>query len=305
MLGPVLFNLYVNDLSERLGDTVKSHQYADDTTLYTTDKPAQIKECEGRLQEALDGLTSWSSECNLALNPIKTKVMLLSTPQLARVHGLEDYQVNLSADSKRLERVSTAKLLGTELHQSLMWNHDINAKISSCYATLSVLRKLKNIAPFHVKKQLAESLILSKLDYNDIVTYPIHEYLLKRLQRVQFAAAGFVCRKFADMRDILKLGWLPIVERQEYHIAKTAYQAATSRLWPKHLKLEQYVPPRTLRSSGEFSLVLSRITGSFRHYAPKVFNALPATVRASNDRWQFPRILLQIWWLLKEPFVCG
>ena len=149
-----------------------------------------------------------------------------------------------------------------------------------------LLLTYKNSVPY----TSAESLILSKIDYNDIVTYPIHEYLLKRLQRVQFAAAGFVCRKFADMRDILKLGWLPIVERQEYHIAKTAYQAATSRLWPKHLKLEQYVPPRTLRSSGEFSLVLSRITGSFRHYAPKVFNALPATVRASNDRWQFSRM---------------
>ena len=113
-------------------------------------------------------MKSWPSECNLSLNPTKTKVMLFSTPQLARFHGLENHQVNLSVDGiKPLERVSTAKLLGTELHQSLKWNHDINAKISSCYATQSVLRKLKNIVPFHVKKQLAESLILSKLDYND------------------------------------------------------------------------------------------------------------------------------------------
>ena len=170
MLGAVLFDLYFNDLSECLGDFVKCQQYADDTIIYTTDKPAHIKDCERRLQEAVDLLKSWSSECNLSLNPTKTKVMLFSTPQLARFHGLEDHQVNLSVDGiKPLERVSTAKLLGTELHQSLRWNHDINAKISSCYATLSVLRKLKSIAPFHVKKQLAESLELSQLDYNDIV----------------------------------------------------------------------------------------------------------------------------------------
>ena len=237
VLGPVLFNLYVNDLSERLGDFVKCQQYADDTIIYTTDKPAHIKDCERRLQEAVNLLKSWSSECNLSLNPTKTKVMLFSTPQLARFHGLEDHQVNLSVDGiKPLERVSTAKLLGTELHQSLKWNHDINAKISSCYATLSVLRKLKNIAPFHVKKQLAESLILSKLDYNDIVRYPTHDYLIKRLQRVQLAAAGFVCKKFADLHDILKLKWLPIAERQEYHLAKSAYQAVNSEQWPEHLR---------------------------------------------------------------------
>ena len=126
-----------------------------------------------------------------------------------------------------LERVSSAKLLGTELHQSLRWNDDINAKISSCYATLSVLKKLKNIAPFNVRKQLAESLVLSKLDYNNIVIYPTHEYLVKHLQRVQLAAAGFVCKKFADLQDIIKLGWLPIKERQDYHLANAAYQAVT------------------------------------------------------------------------------
>ena len=254
VLGPVQFNLYVNDLSERLGDFVKCQQYADDTIIYTTDKPAHIKDCEWRLQEAVDLLKSWSSESNLSLKPTKTKVMLFSTPQLARFHGLEDHQVNLSVDGiKPLERVSTAKLLGTELHQSLKWNHDINTKISSCYATLSVLRKLKKIAPFHVKKRLAESLILSKLDYNDIVRYPTHDYLIKRLQRVQLAAAGFVC-KCADLHDILKLKWLPIAERQEYHLAKLAYQAVNSEQWPEHLRPNQYVPSRTLRSSSEFKL---------------------------------------------------
>ena len=42
VLGPVLFNLYLNDLSECLGDFVKCQQYANETTIYTTDKPAHI-----------------------------------------------------------------------------------------------------------------------------------------------------------------------------------------------------------------------------------------------------------------------
>ena len=191
VLGPVLFNLYVNDLIDYLG-SVNTIQYADDTTLYVSDKPTNINVCVQRLQLALDRLLSWCTECNLALNPIKTKFMLLSTLQLARVHNLEDHQVNLTANGQMLERVNTTRLLGTELQQNLDWNSDTNTKTSSCYATLSVLRKLKSLAPFQVRKQLAESLILSKLDYNDTVTFPIHDYLVKRLQRVQLAAAGFV-----------------------------------------------------------------------------------------------------------------
>ena len=162
-------------------------------------------------------------------------------------------------------------------------------KISSCYATLSVFRKLKNIAPFHVKKQLAESLILSKLDYNDIVRYPTHDYLITRLQRVQLAAAGFVCKKFADLHDILKLKWLPIAERQEYHLAKSVFQPVNREQWPQHLRLEQYVPSRTLRSSSEFKLALSSVPGTYNYNASRVFNTLPTTVRSCRDRNQFNR----------------
>jgi hypothetical protein len=95
-LGPVLFNLYINDLSDGLNQ-VTSHQYADDTSSYTHGKPAEIYRCQNQLQSAMDHMSSWSNECNLTLNPKKTKVMLFSTPQLARTHNLSEHSVNLMA----------------------------------------------------------------------------------------------------------------------------------------------------------------------------------------------------------------
>ena len=41
ILGPVLFNLYVNDMSHGLNQ-VTSHQYADKTSLYTHGKTPKI-----------------------------------------------------------------------------------------------------------------------------------------------------------------------------------------------------------------------------------------------------------------------
>lgn len=40
----------------------------------------------------------------------------------------------------------------------------------------------------------------------NIVGHPIPEYLLKRLQRVQLAAAGFVLRRYVHMPYLIKLG---------------------------------------------------------------------------------------------------
>lgn len=133
ILGPVLFNLYVNDLTENLDSTISSHQYADDTTLYTHCKPVNIKSCQENLQSNLDKLSSWSSSNNLVLNPKKTKVMLFSNTHVpSRVHHLEDRSVRLNANGVDLERTNSSLLFGTVMQHNLKWNDDINRKISSC-----------------------------------------------------------------------------------------------------------------------------------------------------------------------------
>jgi hypothetical protein len=172
----------------------------------------------------------------------KTKVMLFSTTQLSRVHHLEEHSIHLHANGVQLKQTNNTLLLGTVMQQNLKWNDDVNRKISGCYAILSVLRKLKYLAPYNIRKQLAESLVLSKLDYNDVVCDPVPDYLLKRLQRMQLAVVGFVLRKYANMSDILSLGWLPVVERRDYNLAKLVFKAIRSSDWPSYLKLDEYEP---------------------------------------------------------------
>ena len=128
------------------------------------------------------------------LSPSKTKVMLLSTSQLAKVHQLEDVSMQISVNDMTLEHVSSAKFLGTHLDHHLNWEEVVKNTASPCYATLASLKRLKNFLPFHIKKNLAQTLVLSKLFYNEIVSmyHTLPEYLMKRLQKVQKATASFV-----------------------------------------------------------------------------------------------------------------
>ena len=125
ILRPVLFNLYVNDLSSALSSEVVCHQYADDTTMYTHFRPSDLEVGQLVIQDALNKLSDWSFECSLAVNPKKTKVMMLSSAQISRAHGLETCSLKLTVNGKRLECVSNFRLLGTQVSQ-------INLKISSC-----------------------------------------------------------------------------------------------------------------------------------------------------------------------------
>ena len=82
---------------------------------------------------------------------------------MARAHSLQPASINISCNGESLERVTSTKLLGVHMQEHLTWNIHINELVTSSYRALAVLNKLRNLAPFRVKKQLAESLILSRL----------------------------------------------------------------------------------------------------------------------------------------------
>jgi hypothetical protein len=121
--------------------------------------------------------------------------------------------------------------------------------------------------------------VLSTLDYNDIVSNPIPQYLVKRLQRAQCAAPGFVVGRYVTKLDVLKLRWLPIKERRDFHLAQATFKALYFDQWPSYLKLELYTPGRTLRSSSETKLTVPLENDTFQAGAVNIFNILPLEIR--------------------------
>ena len=88
ILGPVMFNLYVADLQSEL--QCDCYQYADDTTFSINSKPCDLNSSADPINKAIISLRDYSKSCNLVLNSSKTNWMLISTPQMARYHSLED-----------------------------------------------------------------------------------------------------------------------------------------------------------------------------------------------------------------------
>ena len=85
ILGPVLFNIYDADLQENVN--VKCFQYADDTIIYDHAKISDLNSCRNTVYQSINKLSVWSKE-STAFNNDKTKVMILSTLQMSRVHPL-------------------------------------------------------------------------------------------------------------------------------------------------------------------------------------------------------------------------
>ena len=82
ILGPVLFNIYVSDLSAKASDGGHVIQYADDTTLYRHCKLKNLANTEKLIQNDINTIMYWSRNKNLLFNHKKTVTMLFSTSQL-------------------------------------------------------------------------------------------------------------------------------------------------------------------------------------------------------------------------------
>jgi hypothetical protein len=245
ILGPILFNIYVNDLQDQIN--AKRYQHADDTTIYHHSKVSDLSNCQASITSAMQNMGLWSQANSLTLNGLKTQMTIFSTAQLARKHNLVSVPLEVSVNNTDIQRVECYKLLGIHLTKHLKWGEHVKNTTASCYATIAVLKKLKHLAPYNLRKTLAESLVLSKLDYDDTVFYLLTNVDLKRLQKCQNAAASFVLGKYVNDRENLeKVGWLPGHEGKK--------KAIHFPNWPQYLSLEQSINERNLRSQGSIRL---------------------------------------------------
>ena len=204
--------------------------------------------------------------------------MLVTTRQMSRVHNLGYYTPPLSLKIKTVDRVERFRLLWTLLSEH------VNNVTSSCFGVLAVLRKIKNMTPQETKKSRVQSLVFSKLNFNDTVTYPLPMFLQKRMQHVQNAAAGFVLNRYCSEKDVLKLGWLPTLENTQL---KLGDRALYNNNWPEYLKLSRHNSSRTLRSTSAPFLQISLLKGTFQYSFPNLYNDLPANISSIPDYHYF------------------
>ena len=110
-----------------------------------------------------------------------------------------------------------------------------------------------------------KSLVLSKLNFNDAVTYPVPMFLQKRMQHLQNATAGLVLNHYCSEEDVLKLGWLPTLGNTKLNILKLGNHALYINNWPEYLTLSRHNPSCTLRSSSTPLLQISLLKGTFQN----------------------------------------
>lgn len=131
MLGPLLFNVYINVVNIDL--TPHYYIYADDSTLLFTgsDPDFLVLQCNNTLQK----LHKWSNSNSIKINPLKTKAILFRPKN--KVFTLHH---KISLCDRDIELVDEHKVLGVTLSGNLSWNRHVQSlcrRLSVAVAALS------------------------------------------------------------------------------------------------------------------------------------------------------------------------
>ena len=131
VLGPLLFLIYVNDISDSLLSTVRL--FADDSSLSVSSN--DVLSIETLLNSDLQKMTNWAKQWLVTFNPNKTEVVFFSL--------VNRIKPTLIIDDTVLEYVNSHKHLGITFSNDGTWHEHISNMINSASKILNSMRMVK------------------------------------------------------------------------------------------------------------------------------------------------------------------
>ena len=215
VLGPLLFLIYINDISYT-SDKVSFCLFADDTSLVyshnNVDTAIQILNIE------LEKISSWLLANKLCINLLKSNYMIFCSRQHKYTQS-----VPLVLNGVNLKCVTITKFLGVSIDENLTWKSHVSEVSSKISKTVGIMNRLKTFIPSDILLILYNSFVLPYLNYS-VLTWGSSSvncdkllFLQKRAVRI-ISSAGyrdhtadlFVNLKLLRFKDIyyLNLGKL-------------------------------------------------------------------------------------------------
>ena len=163
VLGPLLFILYINDICNVSADG-KFVLFADDTNIFVA--ADSIVEVHRIANQVLGAVCKYMEVNLLHINVKKCCYMYFSPTQRGKNDISSDLNtLNLSINSKIINRVSQTKFLGVTIDDKLSWKPHINTLNKKLRSICGRIYRIKNSLPESLYKQIYHSLFESHLSY--------------------------------------------------------------------------------------------------------------------------------------------
>ena len=224
ILGPLLFLVYINDLSHVINNT-SMYLYADDTVLLSMGP--NIIPCKENMQFDLIKIAAWCRSNKLSLNIKKTKCMLFGSREKLKKTRCP----KLSINDTKIDFVHQYKYLGVILDPHLTFNKHLNNVIKITAHKINLLAKVRQYLTESASLTIYKTMILPYFDYGDILFINSPKKPLDKLDRLQKRAIKICTRPGEDIPNDLMLRSANVAKlskRRDAHILNFMFKKKSS-----------------------------------------------------------------------------
>lgn len=286
ILGPCLFNIFINDLA-LVSFSGVLQLYADDATLIY--KATSKEDLYYQMQNDLLKLMNWLDLNHLILNHDKTKYMIFGKANLS-------WEYSLTYKNFELKKVSHISYLGLIIDNKLSWKNHIDHIKKLITPYIFVIKKLKQTTQQHTLMLIYNSFILSRLTYlNPIwsrcVRYKINEVdvLHKRVLKIILGVSILyptqeLYSKFTSFNIISERELLIVIYKMINNLIKHNFNLT------KVSETHSHDTRRRSHFSVEY-FATSISNNNVSYTGLSKFNSLPTHIRRENNIFKFKKLL--------------
>ena len=279
LLGPLLFNIFINDLIILLSRRCQLYNYADDNTLsYSHYDPNVVKYV---LESAANTATEWFKSNNMQANPCKFQAMTLSRTNIDLEFEVNGYTIKSE---------SSVKLLGVLLDKQLSFNNHISQICKKGARQINALARLSSRLPLESKITIYVVFVKSNFNYCHVVYHTCSKDGCKKLDKLTKRALRIVCNDYVSTyaeildktdRPMLYVNRLRSVIEQVFKLMFNLSPPLKSDF------LFEKVMPYDIRSNKV--LLQSRCNTvkyglmSFKYQGASLWNSLPPNIKSCDN----------------------
>ena len=277
ILGPLLFNIFINDIF-LLDMSCSIYNYADDNCISYSHRNVDC--IKSVLSDEITALMTWFKLNSLEANPNKFQSMLVSP------NAPKDNDLQIEVSDNVITATSTMKILGMHIDSKLNFNGHIAFLCTKAGRQLNVLQRMRGSLDYVSKMAIYNSFIISNFNYCPVVWMFTSKSSLNKLENIQKRALRFVCNDFvSNYSELLEKCGSQGVKLMTLRCMAIEVYKCVNNMNPQYLN-EMFTLkkcPYDLRDNSLLERPAARLTNyglkSFKSYGAKIWNLLPATYK--------------------------
>ena len=193
VLGPMLFLLFINDITDGVNSTMRLFAY--DSILY---REILTPADHHILESDLSTLHRWAKTWQMDFNVAKCAILSITAKRKPQIY-------KYSMNAQEVPRADNHDYLGVTINNKLSWKPQISKVYSKASRTLGLIKRTLHGAQMPVRKRAYEALVRPSLEYATCAWSPHTQLDKSKLEKTQRAAARFVVGDYRQKSSVTSM----------------------------------------------------------------------------------------------------